>query len=846
MAAKLHAFNLLLILATALGCSDSNEPTTAPQTETTARAQAVVEPGEPNWLVAGQNGLVEMVGGADGEPDALTGRFVMDGLPIVSASSASDRWIVVGDGKIQAVDADALRIREVRDALGGNAIATIQPGPVGWLIGGASGEVQLLDAEGEPTQTVASQLLQNDTITGAAWNGNSWLLGSSSGRVTTASATLTTGSPNGVVAFSGTAVVDVVTGSAPVSGQSTDWFVFSSDSVVRVTGGGTPQGATLIEAGLEITTAKFILSKVVLGSNDGRVGVFNPTNSSVTWNTVFTGEGVSAIETDGTDLLVLGNSGSVRLLDNNAVPKAPAASLATDRTPAGAWFVNGRWLVVIGDVAFVEFIGADLMPLRVLQPVLDGADIRASDAADGGVLVAGAQGKVQLLDKLGSPLGAVQTIGTGNADMNAVSWSGDNFLVVGDGGVAQLVGNDGALVGTPLNLLDGSDLHFAAWSGEYWLVGGQGGKYARIRTDGQVSGAVNTLAGATSVDAARFGGQAWMMAGTNGTNALFALVQPDGTTGNVTTLNSFEGTVNAVEFNGLEWLLGGTAGTIQRLSAEGQVVGTPSDVLNSYDIRDIYFNGVNYLVTGQFGAIRRLSADAAGLRAPIATLNLRDANTTVWTRPRGFAGGICLSNDRCYEGPCVGGVLEGKCCDSPCDRACESCFQQDTGEADGVCAPVVAGKQPPSGANGCARASESTCGYTGACDGQGECQFYGADISCGEPACVAGAFTADASCDGAGACAIPAAVDCRPYAGCTPDGGCATGCGSNSDCVSGFECIDGACVQPDDTTNEPKPGDTSEDDGGCCATVTHRPNHKNLWLIAALFSLGLVVRRIQR
>ncbi len=832
----------LCFIAFAWGCSEANEIDPVDHVPTKTVEAKLVDIGEPNWMVGGNEGLVEMLGGGDGEPDVVTGRFVLDGLAISASSSSADRLIVVGNGKLQVVDSDALRVREVRDALDGNAVSIIERGPVGWLIGGAAGEIQLLDAEGEPSMTT-TQLLSGAEVTGAAWNGNSWLIGSAGGRVTTASATLTSGNPNGQMVVGGSPVVSIVTESAPVNGQSTAWFVFSANSYERVTGGGTPQGEMSLDVGVVLTTAEFLLGKVVLGTSDGRFGEFNPTTGTVAWTSAFGAQAVSNIETDGTDFLVLGKNGSARLFDNTLTPKAAKTDLATNRTPVGAWFADGRWLVVIGEVAFVEFVAPDLGALRELMPVLGGADIRDSDAADVGVLVVGTNGKVQLLDSMGLAKSTVATVGDGTTALNAVSWNGEQFLAVGDNGLAQLVGNDGQPVGTALSLLGGADIHFAAWSGQYWLIGGAGGKYARIRADGAISGSIETLNTATSLDAARFNGRAWMLAGTNGTHAIHTLMQPDGTVGTVKDLTNFLGTVKAVEYNGLEWVLGGTGGIVQRLSSEGQIVAPAADVLNGYEISDIYFNGVNYLVSGQFGAVRRLSADGVGLRAPIAAIDQRDAHAVIWTRPRGFAGGICLSNDSCFEGPCVGGVLAGKCCDSACDRACDSCFQDDTGEPDGTCAPVVAGKQPPAGANGCARASESTCGYTGACDGAGECQSYGSDVACGEATCVAGKFTALASCDGSGMCSVPADLDCRPYAGCTPDNGCATACGSSSDCVNGYTCTNSECVEKDDTTVIPKPKDEGGSDDGCTTAMNHQTDH-NFWIFAvSMMGLAFMIRR---
>ncbi len=304
------------------------------------------------------------------------------------------------------------------------------------------------------------------------------------------------------------------------------------------------------------------------------------------------------------------------------------------------------------------------------------------------------------------------------------------------------------------------------------------------------------------------------------------------------------GALRAVDFNGIEWLAAGDDGLIQRLSAQGMSVDDPSDVLTGFDILDIYFNGTSYIVAGEFGAVRRLGQDYLPLRSPLAVLDRSDAAVILWTLPRGHALGPCLTDELCYAGPCVGGLADGRCCDRACDRPCESCFQDDTGEPDGTCAPVVAGKMPPVKPNGpsdpCPRESESTCGMTGLCDGAGECEFYGAEIQCADAVCSLGMYTPAATCDGAGQCGMGDEVDCAPYSGCTLDG-CIDSCTSDEDCVSGYECQASECVEAAEEM-EPEPempdGDGDDEEGGCCATV-HGRSTSALWLLVGIALLAI-------
>jgi MYXO-CTERM domain-containing protein len=106
-----------------------------------------------------------------------------------------------------------------------------------------------------------------------------------------------------------------------------------------------------------------------------------------------------------------------------------------------------------------------------------------------------------------------------------------------------------------------------------------------------------------------------------------------------------------------------------------------------------------------------MSENVAIVSAPLARVGgVNDAGRAwalVLTEPD---GGRCDRDAHCTNGHCVDGV----CCASVCDGVCESCRGSETGEGDGVCAPVSDGTDP---ADECApSACASGVCSAGACD----------------------------------------------------------------------------------------------------------------------------------
>ena len=147
---------------------------------------------------------------------------------------------------------------------------------------------------------------------------------------------------------------------------------------------------------------------------------------------------------------------------------------------------------------------------------------------------------------------------------------------------------------------------------------------------------------------------------------------------------------------------------------------------------------------------------------------------------KSFVGETCGGDSQCYSGSCVDGV----CCESACEGVCEACSASKTGQADGSCAPIVAGVDPD---NECARQDVASCGQTGVCNGARACAVYPASATCLDAYCSGDTRLAVSRCDGSGTCGAPeSSTSCAPYT-CS-GGGCLNSCDDTADCASGYRC----------------------------------------------------------
>jgi alpha-tubulin suppressor-like RCC1 family protein len=159
--------------------------------------------------------------------------------------------------------------------------------------------------------------------------------------------------------------------------------------------------------------------------------------------------------------------------------------------------------------------------------------------------------------------------------------------------------------------------------------------------------------------------------------------------------------------------------------------------------------------------------------------------------PRKGLGVACAGNDECSGGRCVDGV----CCDSPCDGACQTC--NASGNA-GHCGAVKS-------------ADDDRCFGATTCDASGVCKARAGSSCSGGADCATG-FCVDGKCcgtsscgpcqactGGGGACVAVTSKDDDSCAGtCDATGNCRAKKGqlcaaAPGGCISGTTCADGYC-----------------------------------------------------
>ena len=212
----------------------------------------------------------------------------------------------------------------------------------------------------------------------------------------------------------------------------------------------------------------------------------------------------------------------------------------------------------------------------------------------------------------------------------------------------------------------------------------------------------------------------------------------------------------------------------------------------------------------------------------------------------GAFGDSCVVSDECASGFCV----EGVCCTTACNGACEACRETETKAPDGICASATKGTDP---FNRCLDSGAASCQLDGVCDGAGKCESYAATTACAPSACTSGAdcasgFCADGICcdsacagpcqactaarkgsGGDGVCgAVPA--NTNPRGLCVVDAGYPNSCKSDGMCdgagscrsfaVSGVGCGATSCSSVSSGASNGASSSTSTcDGGGTCAKV---------------------------
>lgn len=822
------------------------QPAPAPVAKTTQ--QAVTSPTGPNWFVAG--GLNTDLVGEDGEPDSLAGRYVNGGTGVTAAAANSNGWLVVGPtGSTSWLDGDGKPQRgDLREVLSGKKATVVSVGSFEdqgstleeFFVGGADGEAHIVDPFGEPKQITSKIFMDGQQASAAAFNmgARSWLVGGDGGQLLVITNTLAINASS--APFGAESILGITANSNAASAKQ--WIAISANAYSYYP---DPQSQVL-DANVTLSAVGEGGGKVVFGSTDGKVAFFDfDAVVAPTWKNVLNGQPVKKIIYNGSQFLLLSTSGFAQVVDDKGDAVTQPTRLGDQSDITSAYWSNNRWLMST-ETSFVLDVNDKLEPNNSYPRPLEGSQIYASDVSKDGVLVVGADGKYRFIDTKGQPKGNIQTLGTGT--LRAASWSGSTWIIGGDGGKAQILNESAQPEGAALDLLGGKTIETASWNGVFWLLGGQDGQVQRVRKDGTIVDATpKTLGAFDHIYSARWNGREWMVVGVKDNQGAFQLINSDlSERSNATTISEVPGPFHAVDWNGREWFMGGVGGLLQIASSEGvprtMPAPIPRDMLNGKTIYTIDYHKESFLLGGEAGLVRKIPFDLNNPASPVSVLGFADVRTARWSAPRGFGGNECLTSDVCYSGPCLGDSLAtGFCCDATCDRPCESCEEANTGQPNGTCAPIKAGNRP-SQQGACQKTAEADCGFTGFCDGAGECQNYGPEISCQAQSCSAGVVTGEGKCDGQGACTVPQPSACNPYATCSGVE-CATECVSSNDCIEGYRCVQKVCELIPEA-----PPKTDNGDDGCCATVRPRPVKKSPWLLllGGFVMATLLRRRVRR
>lgn len=175
-------------------------------------------------------------------------------------------------------------------------------------------------------------------------------------------------------------------------------------------------------------------------------------------------------------------------------------------------------------------------------------------------------------------------------------------------------------------------------------------------------------------------------------------------------------------------------------------------------------------------------------------------------------GESCKASVECEMGNCVDGV----CCDSECDGACEACAKELTGASDGTCTNLPTGTLCGPSPQSCV--SKELYQLAPRCSASGECESQ--QVACvGGYACIQGPTVG--ACKQA--CADhPDCVDahwCDPSGVCIPDRKVGQGCEQDEQCLSG-KCTNGKCLGApgDPCTDATQCGLAFCADGVCCTS----------------------------
>ena len=398
-----------------------------------------------NWLVGGPTDEVCLVNAFDEVDRCMT-------VPFESVSAIAwngTNWVVCGDlGMVLTIGADDA-VSDPQSILR-RPITAISASRTGGglfdgstLVVGQSGEVRKLDVSGAPLSDGESVFGGVDAH-GLTWTGSGWLVVGGHGAV---SVVAPDGTPSETPAP--IQLLDPNTQSTAVGWNGTGWLVANHDETQWVDSAGVPSEET---------------HSTGVSSSPGVA-------SLLSWN--------------GTNWLFASVRGELVLLDETGAPVdgfAPSSALDGAEIHSVGW--NGdEWL--LGGPGVVRRMGADGVPAAAIVAVLDGVTVETIAWTGNEWLVAGC-GAIQRVRRDGLPIGSTGSYVPVLDDECVwdLAWNGDRLLAVGEGGRVQLVDKFGTPAGGVAVALSGNTARAAAWIGTHWVVVGGYGNAQLVSAEG--------------------------------------------------------------------------------------------------------------------------------------------------------------------------------------------------------------------------------------------------------------------------------------------------------------------------------------------------------------------------
>ena len=242
-----------------------------------------------------------------------------------------------------------------------------------------------------------------------------------------------------------------------------------------------------------------------------------------------------------------------------------------------------------------------------------GVTITAAEAAAGKLIIGTDDGRVATWDYDAiDDTPSFQTAFDGE-QVNAFFFNGTDWLALGGGGQARIIGDDGAPKGEAVTIGDASPLYTARWANERWLIGTSSSFVIEVQEDLSLLVDYPEPLGGDEVLAADPGGDVVAVVGAGGK---YAIVSDRGDMVSGVKTSAAGGDLFTASYNGTNFFIGGTGGVGYQIDPAGELVGDAFSVLEGRDIHTAAWNGNFWLVAGNEGYIQRVRPDGSSVGQP--------------------------------------------------------------------------------------------------------------------------------------------------------------------------------------------------------------------------------------